>query len=69
MPFETLDMLDLAQPTIAMLQTSSLTSAVQQALERMITLGEIGPGDKLSDWVSRGGRCVRPFGCWRKPGS
>lgn len=49
MPFETLDDLELAQPTIAMLQTSSLTSAVQQALERMITLGEIGPGDKLNE--------------------
>ena len=49
MPFETLDLPDLAQPTIAMLQTSSLTSAVQQALERMITLGEIGPGDKLNE--------------------
>jgi phosphonate utilization transcriptional regulator len=49
MPFDTLDMLDLAHPTIAMLQTSSLTSAVQQALERMITLGELGPGDKLNE--------------------
>ena len=49
MPFETLDPPDLAQPTIAMLQTSSLTSAVQQALERMITLGELGPGDKLNE--------------------
>ena len=49
MPFETLDLPDLAQPTIAMLQTSSLTSAVQQALERMITAGEIGPGDKLNE--------------------
>ena len=49
MPFDTLDMLELAHPTIAMLQTSSLTSAVQQALERMITLGELGPGDKLNE--------------------
>ncbi len=49
MPFDNLDMLDLAHPTIAMLQTSSLTSAVQQALERMITLGELGPGDKLNE--------------------
>mgnify|MGYP006290715843 FL=1 len=49
MPFETLDDMGLAQPTIAMLQTSSLTSAVQQALERMITTGEIGPGDKLNE--------------------
>ncbi len=47
MPFDTLDM--LVHPTIAMLQTSSLTSAVQQALERMITLGELGPGDKLNE--------------------
>ena len=46
MPFDTLDLPDLAQPTIAMLQTSSLTSAVQQALERMITLGELGPGER-----------------------
>ena len=37
------------QPTIAMLQASSLTSAVQQALERMITLGELAPGDKLNE--------------------
>ena len=49
MPFETVDLPELAQPTIAMLQTSSLTSAVQQALERMITLGELGPGDKLNE--------------------
>ncbi len=49
MPFDTLDMLGLTHPTIAMLQTSSLTSAVQQALERMITLGELGPGDKLNE--------------------
>jgi phosphonate utilization transcriptional regulator len=32
-----------------MLQTSSLTSAVQQALERMITIGELAPGDKLNE--------------------
>ena len=32
-----------------MLQASSLTSAVQQALERMITLGELAPGDKLNE--------------------
>ena len=37
------------QPTIAMLQASSLTSAVQQALERMIKLGELAPGDKLNE--------------------
>ena len=49
MPFEPVDLPELAQPTIAMLQTSSLTSAVQQALERMITLGELGPGDKLNE--------------------
>jgi hypothetical protein len=43
MPLETLDDMDLAQPTIAMLQTSSLTSAVQQALERMIRWAKSAP--------------------------
>ena len=49
MPTSLHDILDLEQPTIAMLQTSSLTSAVQQALERMITIGELAPGDKLNE--------------------
>jgi phosphonate utilization transcriptional regulator len=49
MPTTLHDILDLEQPTIAMLQTSSLTSAVQQALERMITIGELAPGDKLNE--------------------
>ena len=33
--------------TIALLQTSSLTSVVQQELERAILVGEYGPGTKL----------------------
>lgn len=49
MPTTFHDILGLKQPTIAMLQASSLTSAVQQALERMITLGELAPGDKLNE--------------------
>lgn len=49
MPTTFQDILGLKQPTIAMLQASSLTSAVQQALERMITLGELAPGDKLNE--------------------
>ncbi|CAD5373454.1 Phosphonate utilization associated transcriptional regulator [Rubrivivax sp. A210] len=36
-----------AQSTIALLQSSSLTSAVQQELERRIVQGELAPGDKL----------------------
>ncbi len=35
--------------TIAMLRNSSLTSAVQQEIERMIFAGELGPGDKLTE--------------------
>ena len=34
-------------PTIAMLQTSSLTSVVQQEIERRILQGELAPGAKL----------------------
>jgi DNA-binding transcriptional MocR family regulator len=34
-------------PTIALLQSSSLTSVVQQELERRILQGELAPGDKL----------------------
>jgi phosphonate utilization transcriptional regulator len=34
-------------PTIALLQTSSLTSVVQQEIERRILQGELVPGDKL----------------------
>jgi len=36
-------------PTIALLQTSSLTSVVQAELERMILSGELAPGDKLTE--------------------
>ena len=36
-----------AQSTIAMLQSSSLTSVVQQEIERRILGGELAPGDKL----------------------
>lgn len=38
-------------PTIDMLQKSSLTGAVQQEIKRLIQLGELGPGDKLSEAV------------------
>jgi phosphonate utilization transcriptional regulator len=34
-------------PTIALLQSSSLTSVVQQEIERSILAGELAPGDKL----------------------
>jgi phosphonate utilization transcriptional regulator len=36
-------------PTIALLQTSSLTSVVQGELERLILAGELAPGDKLGE--------------------
>jgi DNA-binding GntR family transcriptional regulator len=36
-------------PTIALLQTRSLTSVVQSELERMILSGELAPGDKLTE--------------------
>src|SRR6185295_14203352 len=36
-------------PTIALLQTSSLTSVVQGELERMILSGELAPGAKLTE--------------------
>jgi phosphonate utilization transcriptional regulator len=42
-----------AQSTIAMLRNSSLASAVQQEIERMIFAGELGPGDKLTEaWLA-----------------
>ena len=34
-------------PTIALLQSSSLTSVVQQEIERRILQGELAPGAKL----------------------
>ena len=37
----------MKHPTIALLQTRSLTSVVQQELERRIVQGELAPGDKL----------------------
>lgn len=37
----------MTHPTIALLQSSSLTSVVQQELERRIVQGELSPGDKL----------------------
>ena len=37
----------MTHPTIAILQNSSLTSVVQQELERRIVAGELSPGDKL----------------------
>ncbi len=38
-----------AHSTIALLQTSSLTMAVQQEVERAILAGEYAPGDKLNE--------------------
>jgi phosphonate utilization transcriptional regulator len=38
-----------AHPTIALLQTSSLASAAQAELERMILDGELAPGRKLTE--------------------
>lgn len=38
-----------AHPTIALLQTSSLTTVVQQELERRIVQGELPPGAKLNE--------------------
>ena len=38
-----------AHPTIALLQTSSLTMVVQQEIERMILSGEVAPGAKLNE--------------------
>ena len=37
----------LVHPTIALLQTSSLTTVVQQEIERAILVGEYAPGSKL----------------------
>ncbi|MEN9996085.1 MAG: putative HTH-type transcriptional regulator YdfH [Pseudomonadota bacterium] len=38
-----------ANATITMLQNHSLTGAVQQEIERLINVGELGPGDKLTE--------------------
>ena len=38
-----------ASATISMLQNHSLTGAVQQEIERLINVGELGPGDKLTE--------------------
>jgi phosphonate utilization transcriptional regulator len=38
-----------ANATIIMLQNHSLTGAVQQEIERLINVGELGPGDKLTE--------------------
>lgn len=43
------DPLRATQATIALLQTSSLTSVVQAELERMILSGELAPGAKLTE--------------------
>ena len=39
----------LPRPTIAQLQSSSLTTVVQQEIERAILAGEYGPGEKLNE--------------------
>jgi len=39
----------VANPTIAQLQSNSLTKAVQQEVERAILVGEYAPGDKLNE--------------------
>lgn len=42
-----------ARSTIAMLRNSSLASAVQHEIERLIFVGELGPGDKLTEaWLA-----------------
>jgi len=38
-----------ANATISMLQNHSLTGAVQQEIERLINVGELRPGDKLTE--------------------
>jgi phosphonate utilization transcriptional regulator len=43
----------IAHPTIALLQSASLSSAAQQEIERMILAGELLPGTKLTEaWLS-----------------
>ncbi len=44
-----LDAAAAPHPTIALLQTSSLSSVVQGELERMILTGELLPGEKLTE--------------------
>lgn len=39
----------VANATITMLQNHSLTGAVQKEIERLINVGELGPGDKLTE--------------------
>lgn len=39
----------VANATITMLQNHSLTGAVQEEIERLINVGELGPGDKLTE--------------------
>jgi phosphonate utilization transcriptional regulator len=42
-----------SHPTIALLQSASLSSAAQQEIERMILAGELLPGTKLTEaWLS-----------------
>lgn len=42
-----------AHPTIALLQSASLSTAAQQEIERMILVGELLPGTKLTEaWLS-----------------
>lgn len=43
----------LPHPTIALLQSASLSSAAQQEIERLILTGELAPGTKLAEaWLS-----------------
>ena len=43
----------LLHPTIALLQSASLSSAAQQEIERLILAGELAPGTKLTEaWLS-----------------
>ncbi len=39
----------IPHPTIALLQSNSLPSVVQQEIERMILAGELAPGAKLNE--------------------
>jgi phosphonate utilization transcriptional regulator len=57
----------MLHPTIALLQTSSLTTVVQQEIERAILVGEFAPGSKLieaawpTNWACRAGPVREAF--------
>jgi phosphonate utilization transcriptional regulator len=49
LPVAPLSGASVANATITMLQKNSLTGAVQHEIERLIYVGELGPGDKLTE--------------------